>query len=180
MRLASSLAIEDNDAMKNNIKDMLLALSDAGVAFVVAGGVAAVMHGVERMTLDLDVSVQMEFDNVHRFLSAMRNQGLQPRVPVPPEMLLDPVEVRRIVTEKHALVFTFIDPEDPFRHVDVFLTDELRYEAMITDAVSVAVEGRTIAIASIERLLVMKRAVDPPRPKDALDIAELTRIKEQG
>ena len=163
--------------MKNNVKEMLLALADAGVSYVVAGGVAAVMHGVERVTLDLDVSVQMEPGNIRLLIAAMRKQNLQPRVPVPPELLLDPVQIHRIVTEKHALVFTFIDPQDPYRHVDIFLTEELSYESMVEDAVRVTVEGRSILIASIDRLLTMKRAVDPPRPKDAMDIAELTRIK---
>lgn len=166
--------------MKNNVKEMLLALADAGVAYVVAGGVAAVMHGVERVTLDLDISVQMEPENIKRLINAMKDQGLQPRVPVPPELLLDPAQVQRIVIEKNALVFTFIDLKDPYRHVDIFLTEDHRYELMAEDAIHITVEGRDILIVSIERLLTMKRAVDPQRPKDMLDIAELTRIKEQS
>ena len=51
---------------------------------------------------------------------------------------------------------------------------------MAEDAIHITVEGRDILIVSIERLLTMKRAVDPQRPKDMLDIAELTRIKEQS
>jgi len=45
--------------MENYLKKMLVTLADAGVEFVVGGGVACVLHGVERVTLDLDVAVQM-------------------------------------------------------------------------------------------------------------------------
>jgi hypothetical protein len=36
--------------MKNYLKEMLVTLADAGVEFVVGGGVACVLHGVERIT----------------------------------------------------------------------------------------------------------------------------------
>lgn len=43
--------------MENYLKEMLVTLTDAGVEFVVGGGVACVLHGVERVTLDLDIAV---------------------------------------------------------------------------------------------------------------------------
>jgi intracellular sulfur oxidation DsrE/DsrF family protein len=39
--------------MNNHLKDILTALAKKGVRFVVCGGVAVALHGVERMTLDL-------------------------------------------------------------------------------------------------------------------------------
>ena len=44
---------------------MLVTLADAGVEFVVGGGVACVLHGVERVTL-IDVAVQMNSPNLDR------------------------------------------------------------------------------------------------------------------
>lgn len=40
--------------MQNHLKDILKELTERGVQFVICGGVALVLHGVERMTLDLD------------------------------------------------------------------------------------------------------------------------------
>jgi hypothetical protein len=45
--------------MENYLKETLVTLADAGVEFAVGGGVACVLHGVERVTLDLDVAVQI-------------------------------------------------------------------------------------------------------------------------
>jgi hypothetical protein len=39
--------------MSNHINEILFALTDAEVEFIVGGGVAAVLHGVERVTLDI-------------------------------------------------------------------------------------------------------------------------------
>lgn len=50
--------------MENYLKEMLVTLVDAGVEFVVGGGVVCVLHGVERVTLDLDVAVQMNAPNL--------------------------------------------------------------------------------------------------------------------
>jgi len=163
--------------MQNPIKEMLLAMVDSGIDFVVSGGVAVVLHGVERVTLDLDVSVDMRRDNLEPLLRLMSSRGMVPRVPVSPEILLEEDRRRWMVEEKNALVFTFIDPNDPYRHVDIFLTDDLAYHRLIEDAVKVDVAGREVRVVSRSRLLELKRAVRPPRPKDIFDIAELERLE---
>ena len=162
--------------MSNHINEILFALSDAGVDFIVGGGVAAVLHGVERVTLDVDVALNMSTANVERFLGVMATLGLQPRVPIPAADLLSPEAVRRMIEEKHALVFSFIDPDKPLRHVDVFLARELSYDQMTADAKEVAAHGREFRIVGAARLLAIKRAIQPPRDKDVFDIRALERL----
>ena len=74
--------------MSNHINEILFELTDAQVEFVVGGGVAAVLHGVERVTLDIDLGLDMDPVNVEKFLQVMRNLGLQSRVPVPARDLM--------------------------------------------------------------------------------------------
>ncbi len=45
--------------MQNHLNEILMVLSEKNVEFVVAGGVAVVLHEVERLTLDLDLAVKM-------------------------------------------------------------------------------------------------------------------------
>ena len=68
--------------MENYLKEMLVTLADTGVEFVVGGGVACVLHGVERVTLDLGVAVQMNSPNLDRLIRAVAQLDLRPRVPV--------------------------------------------------------------------------------------------------
>jgi hypothetical protein len=163
--------------MGNRLTETLVALSGAGVRFVVAGGVAALLHGVERVTLDIDVSLDMEPENVLRFLAVMEALRLTPRAPVAAATLADPQARSVMVRDKGALVFTFLDRDDPLWQVDVFLTDDLAYERLRCGAVSVSIEGHAVPIADIDLLIDLKRRIQPPRPKDILDLAELERLR---
>ncbi len=162
--------------MHNHIKEILFALADAKVEFVLGGGVAAVLHGVERVTLDIDIALNLAPENLDRFIQAVKEMGLKPRVPVPLEALGDPEAVQMMVKEKHALVYSLIDPKDPLRYVDIFLKQELSYSSLIADVVEVSIDGRRFQVIGAERLLTIKKSISPLRDKDRLDIAELERI----
>lgn len=151
-------------------QEILQALAAAEVDFIVGGGVACVLHGVERVTMDVDLAVSMRPDNLGRFIAVMARLGLRPRVPVAPAALLDPAVVRLMVEEKNALVFSFVDPDRPVRHVNIFLTADLAYESLLPDSEWVALDGCRIRIVSRHRLLAIKLAIRPPRVKDAQDI----------
>lgn len=161
--------------MQGPYTEILLALAAAEVDFIVGGGVACVLHGVERVTMDVDVAVLMAPANLGRFLTVMRQLGLKPRVPIPPESLLDPETIRIMTEEKHALVFSFLDPDRPLRHVDMFLRSELSYGSLLPDSEWVELDGARIRIIGRSRLLAIKLGIQPPRAKDALDIEFLRR-----
>lgn len=162
---------------KNNyLKDILSSLVEHKVDFIVCGGVALVLHGVERMTLDLDLSVGMEHDNLRRFLDSMKKLDLVPRAPVPAESILDPEKRKMMVDEKNALVFTFIDRKNPYRQVDVFITDHFSYDRLRDHVESVHIGDVMINLVSKEKLLEMKKAVQPQRDKDLFDIRVLEKI----
>ncbi len=162
--------------MSNHINEILFALADEGVEFILGGGVAAVLHGVERVTLDIDLALKMEETNLKKFLGVMERLALSPRVPVPARDLMSPEAVRRMVEEKQALVFSFVDADKPLRHVDIFLTKDLSFEEMNADAKPVRIGDRAIRIVSVARLLKIKRAIQPPRDKDTFDIKALERL----
>jgi hypothetical protein len=164
--------------MRNRLSDTLLALARAEVRFVVAGGVAALLHGVERVTLDIDVALDTEPGNVRRFLEVMEALRLTPRAPVAATVLAEPEARSAMVRDKQALVFTFLDRNDPLWQVDVFLTEDLSYERLIVGADTVLIDGQAVRIAGIETLIELKRRIQPPRPKDVLDLTELERLRQ--
>ena len=64
----------------NPYREILKSLADAQVEFIVGGGVACVLHGVERLTMDVDVAVHMQPVNLEKFVDVMSALGLKPRV----------------------------------------------------------------------------------------------------
>ncbi|MDR1283504.1 MAG: hypothetical protein LBK99_22185 [Opitutaceae bacterium] len=156
-------------------EEILNALSEAGIDFIVGGGVACVLHGVERVTMDVDISLHLTPENLDRFIRASDRLGLRPRIPVPPESLLDEKAVQMMVNEKHALVYTLLDPDRPVRQIDVFLVADLSYENLLPDSVWVELGNIKVRIIGKKRLLDIKRGINPPRLKDALDIEFLQK-----
>ena len=165
------------EASGNHVLEILRVLSERKVQFIVCGGVAVVLHGVERTTLDVDLSVAMNRENLQNFIGAMRALGLKPRAPVSPEILLDANQVRALIAEKHALAFTFLDPHRPYRQVDMLLTGEASYENLQDQATSMRIGELVVRVVSVAQLIGMKEKVRPKREKDASDIRALRRLQ---
>jgi hypothetical protein len=156
-------------------REILAALAGARVDFIIGGGVACVLQGVERVTMDVDLAVSMQPTNLPSFLHVMQELGLRPRVPIDPASLLNPAVVKAMVEEKHALVFSFLDPDTPIRHVDIFLRSDLSYETLLPESEWVELRGISVRILTKKKLLSLKLGIQPPRAKDLLDIEFLRR-----
>ena len=154
----------------NPFKKLLAALAKGQIRFVVAGGFAAVIHGVPRVTFDLDISVDFERKNIKKLLSVLREAGLRPRAPIPDDILLDKSAMAKMVREKKAMVFTFVHPDDALMQLDIFLTSDFSYRKLVTNSVIREFGGHKIRIASAKALLKMKARIRPLREKDLFDI----------
>lgn len=160
---------------KNSLLEIVNVLNAKGVEYIIAGGVAVVLQGVERLTMDLDAAVSLDKENIENFLAAMKELKLQPRLPLPADSLLDSEKIRIMCEEKNALVFTFIDPNSPIRQVDFFLSKELSYEALKNDFEEMDLEGIKIKVLTKQKLVELKLRVNPMRDKDMTDIKELQK-----
>ena len=61
-------------------EEVFRALEKNGVKYVVVGGVALILHGIVRFTADLDLMIQMEEDNIEKFISTMDELGYKPNI----------------------------------------------------------------------------------------------------
>lgn len=160
----------------NHLLEILSGLGRARVKFIVCGGVAVVLHGVERMTVDLDIALDFGPKNVMKFLNAVKGLGLIPRVPIPPEILMDETLRKRLIKEKGAIVFTFLDPNNPFRMIDVMLAHDKSFKALFSNSEVKRIGKYPIRVASKRQIIEMKKKVKPLRDKDRFDIKALERL----
>ena len=155
---------------------VLAALDGADVRFVVVGGVAVVLHGHPRMTVDLDLVIDLAAEPATRAIGALVELGMEPRLPVDPQAFADPV-VRRVWAEERKLtVFTMLDPSDPLLEVDLFAETPIPFEELWEQAVTVQLQDQAVRVASIEHLITMKKAAG--RPQDLADIAALEALRD--
>lgn len=64
-------------------------LNKCGVEYLVCGGIAVNLYGIERATADIDITVSLDEENLDRFVSAAKKLGLKPKMPVKLEELTD-------------------------------------------------------------------------------------------
>ena len=70
-----------------SIPDILRALTDSDVQFVLVGGFAVQLHGFVRTTIDLDLVLAMDDVNLTRFIEVAKKFDLAPIIPVSIESL---------------------------------------------------------------------------------------------
>ena len=159
-----------------SIPDILRSLVDSGVQFVLVGGFAVQLHGFVRATLDLDLVLAMDDENLTRFIDVAKAHGLAPVIPVPIESLKNAAQIDQWHREKGMLAFALREPQIAGSVIDVLVRPDVPFDALLQDAVPVVLFDRTVMIASIDKLLVMKRIAN--RPKDRNDIEALEKIKQ--
>lgn len=74
--------------MLNRYRDVFKSLSAHEVRYLVIGGIAAIVHGVPRMTFDLDILIEATPDNAQRLLDAFLEAGLGTAALTTPDDLL--------------------------------------------------------------------------------------------
>jgi hypothetical protein len=155
--------------------ELLQALSDVQVQYVLVGGLAVQLHGFLRATFDIDLVLAMNDANLSRFIAVARRFGLVPVIPVPIESLRDASLIEQWHREKGMLAFALREPSIGGSVVDVLVRSDIPYDRLMANAITGELFGRRVWIASIDDLLVMKRTAN--RPKDKLDIAALEKIR---
>ena len=71
-----------------NPEEMLSALAEGGVRFILIGGMAAVLHGDVGVTVDIDVVPERTDENLERLAEALRRLGARIRTEGEPEGLM--------------------------------------------------------------------------------------------
>ena len=92
--------------------ELFRCLHARNVRYLLAGGVAMNLHGVPRMTMDVDLVIALDDANVNAFLQCARDLALKPQAPVLLESLKDPDQRRSWIEEKHLIAFALVGAPD--------------------------------------------------------------------
>lgn len=140
-----------------DFRDMLSALCDENVEFLVVGAYALAAHGFPRATGDMDIWIRCSEENaqrvwraLHRFRAPLQNLTLRD--------LYTPDTVFQIGVAP--------------RRIDILTTiDGVNFEDAWPDRQQVEVEGQRFAVIGRHHLLQNKKATG--RPQDLADVARL-------
>jgi hypothetical protein len=153
------------------------ALGEAKIRYLVAGGVALNLHGVPRMTADLDLLLALDADNLAVALAVFARQGLVPSLPVPAADLLDPANRLMWKQEKNLIAFPFHNPARPFECVDVLIHAPLDFDAAWSRRARRDVAGTEVPLLGLQDLIEQKRLAG--RAQDLADVQALERLQRR-
>ncbi|MDH4172278.1 MAG: hypothetical protein OEW90_04060 [Betaproteobacteria bacterium] len=154
--------------------ELFRALQEDKVRYLVVGGVAVNLHGIGRLTVDVDLMLALDAQNLERFVSVARRFPLKPVVPVKLEDFADAAKVGEWIENKGmlALALRSSDPATPT--VDVLVKPVVPFDDAWARRVQRSVEGIAIPIAAIEDIIRLKTGTG--RQKDEADIKALRQL----
>jgi predicted nucleotidyltransferase len=150
--------------------NMVTGLADAGVHFIVCGGVAVVWHGSSRVTDDLDILYGPSRENTKRLAQVLAGWHACPRGMEPG--LQWTADERTLRQETMYTLATDAGSLDIFREMAGVGT----WDQAVRGSVTLDLEGRQVQTLSIEQLISAKRQAG--RPKDKEDILTLQALAQ--
>jgi hypothetical protein len=152
--------------------EVLRALEGDGARFAVAGGFASLAHGVVRVTMDLDLVVDVRDDNLLILWDTLSRLGFMTQQPISPQDAVSATALLRLAREKGMQALSWVHVTHPFVIVDLLVGEPFRWSEDVVRRISVfGVETRVL---SREELIRLKKIAG--RPKDLIDVQELERL----
>lgn len=151
------------------------ALNDAGVQYIVVGGIATILHGYVRATSDVDLVIDLRVDETSKTISVLTGAGFKPKVPVQAMEFADAAKREQWIREKGMQVFSMYHPDNIGMTVDLFVQQPIPYQELLQRSVVMNLDSINVRVCSIDDLIVMKQLAG--RAKDLADIEQLTKIK---
>ena len=155
-------------------KKLFAFLNRGSVKYMVAGGIAVNLYGIERSTADIDIVLKLEKANVLRFIKLAKRLGLKPKVPVNLDDFVDPEKRDSWISEKGMTVFSLYDPKTPFFLIDIFVESPFDFDEVYRRRKKIRSEDTVIPVVPINELILMKEKSN--RPQDRADVFHLRKI----
>jgi len=148
--------------LNEDYKDMLLALSDENVKYLLIGAYALAAHGYPRATMDIDIWVMPSSQNADAVMRALCRFG---------------APLHHLTKKDLQMDGTIFQIGVAPRRIDILTTASgLRFEEAFSRSFSVNIEGIQVHIPSRDDLIRNKRASG--RTKDLADAEALESLKD--
>lgn len=158
-----------------SLQAIVTGLNEARVRYLIVGGLAVAAHGYVRYTVDVDLVVALNPDNLRPALSVLESLGYRPRVPVKIHDFADEKTREGWIRDKGMIVFQLISDQHVETNVDLFVTIPFDFDTQWARADWQPVVNEVKApVLALDELLTMKRQAD--RGKDRIDVEALEKM----
>ena len=153
---------DKNPDLFENFLKILRALCREKVEYILIGGFAVILHGLARLTADIDIFIKPEAENLERLKKALKEV-------FPTDREIDSISLQDL--HEYAVV-RFGTTADFYIDIVARIDEMFRYEDLEHEVRDIA--GVPVRIATPETLFRMKKdTVRPEDKRDAWFLAEL-------
>jgi hypothetical protein len=157
--------------------DILRKFHELNIEYLIIGGLAVNLHGIPRVTQDIDIVISTNSSNIEAIIRAMNELGYTPKMPgVMAEDLNDDKKIEEWINERNMKAFCFHHTLKPFQEIDILLSHSLDFENAYKKRLVKSAEGFDISIVSMDDLIKLKK--ESGRAQDLSDIEMLRKAKE--
>jgi hypothetical protein len=147
---------------------LVAALEEAGVRYLVAGGLAVNAHGYLRFTKDVDFVVQLIPENIERAFAVLANLGYRPMVPISAAQFANAGLREEWIRDKGMQVLQFWSDAHRETPVDMFVREPFVFDEEYEHALVKPLGSIPVRFVAIPALIRMKE--EAGRPQDRIDI----------
>ncbi len=152
-------------------------LNEKGIKYIVVGGVAVNLHGIPRMTYDIDLLLDFEDENIKKFLQLLKRWRFKPKLPVNIMDVAKQDKRTEWIKNKNMKAFNLVNPEWAISEIDVIIDSPVDYDKVQERVNHIILQGISIPVISIADLIKMKKVTD--REQDKADIRYLRKLKNE-
>lgn len=149
-------------------------LNQSNIKYLVAGGLAVNLHGVPRMTQDLDLLIDLGKDNILNIIEALKDIGYQCKIPEDPNLFAIPEIREKWKNEKNMKVFSFFHKLAPYQIIDLMFDTPVPFAEASKNKVVKTASDLSIPLVAIPDLIKLKEGTG--RMHDQSDIYMLQEI----
>jgi hypothetical protein len=157
-------------------KNLFSSLNKESVKYMVAGGIAVNLYGIERATADIDIILKLDQKNLLKFVKVAKKLGLKPKLPLALDDFIDAEKRKGWIVDKDMVVYSLYDAKNPFFLLDIFVEEPFNFDEVYEERKKIEFENTTIPLVPIRVLIAMKEKSD--RPQDKADTFYLQKIIE--
>jgi hypothetical protein len=154
--------------------NLFKALKTHDIDYLLVGGLAMNLHGVPRMTMDVDLVIALDSNNIAKLANCAKELGLYPNVPVRLEDLADAAKREALFEEKNLIALSLISNTPATPVVDIVIHHPLNFQQAFAKAIQRDISGTPVMLASIDDMITLKKAAG--RAQDLSDIIHLERF----
>jgi hypothetical protein len=158
-----------------DLSALLEGLCEAGIDFIVVGGLAAVIQGAPITTFDLDIVHRQTEENIQKLLAFLKS--IDACLRRPDDKIIEP-RAKDLEAKGHLLLKTKYGPLDLL----AFIEKGHGFADLLANTTEIDFHGHKLSVLHLETIVELKRDSNDPRDRQRLPVYEetLNLIRDKG